>query len=219
MEVEQLAISKKKAEEEYLTYKEELRLSKTQFNEDMKVIYAHMRHGGKVIDVWESMKLAGLNKDGDPKLAIVRADSPKVRFARRIGNRYITINGQSNYKDIVNEGGTFFFQKKNGRWSPYWESDIKIPTGFFPEWPKKEDGQYIGRQVETVTPIIPARLMNPLRSHKLENYHILWEVDEWKLVPPKDPMLLKKVTPNMFLILAHWDLSPLERAVIRGRII
>jgi hypothetical protein len=218
MEVEQLAISKKKAEEEYQTYKEELRLSKTQFNEDMRVIYAHMRHGGKVIDVWESMKLAGLNKDGDPKLAIVRANSPKVRFERRINSRYATLNGQTGYLDLISEGGAFYLQKTNGRWSPNWELDVKIPKDFCPDWTKKQDGQYIRRAVETVTPIIPARLMNPLRSHKLENYHILWEVDEWKLVPPKDPMLLKKVTPNMFLILAHWDLSPLERAVIRGRI-
>jgi hypothetical protein len=218
MEIEQLAISKQKAEKEYQTYKEELQLSKTQFNLDMKALYAHMRHGGKVIDVWESMKLAGLNKDGDPRLAIVRADSSKVRFQRRINQRYTTLNGQTGYLDLINEGGAFYFQKKNGKWSPNWEIDVKIPNGFFPEWPKKQDGQYIKRQVETVTPIIPARLMNPLRSHKLKNYYILWEVDEWKLIPPKDPMLLKKVTPNMFLILAHWDLSPLERAVIRGRI-
>jgi len=31
-------------------------------------------------------------------------------------------------------------------------------------------------------------------------------------------MLLRKLTPNMFVVLASWDLTPLERAVIKGRL-
>jgi hypothetical protein len=205
MEVEQLAIPKKKAEQEYDTYKQEIRYAKTQFNKDMLSLYAHMKHGGKVIDLWEAMKLAGLNKDGDPKLAITNADSPKVRFTKEW--RYQ--NGVE-----VSDGGTFrplgysYRTRENHK--------IVIPKEFFPDWPKDAKGNIVRREIETITPIVPAKILNPLRSHKLENYHILWEVEDWKLVP-KDPMLLKRITPNMFCVLATWDLTKLERAVIRGR--
>jgi hypothetical protein len=216
MEVEQLAIPKKRASEEYEAYKKELQYSKTQFNKDMLSLYAHMKHGGKVIDLWEGMKLAGLNKDGDPKLAICRADSPRVQFYRKFRQAWIN----NNYVDAESDGGIFksMHRQTNGHHT-YFEDDVKIPKGFFPVWSKDaQTNKFIHRDVETITPIIPAKILNPLRSHKIENYHILWEVDEWKPIPPRDPILLKRITPNMFLVLATWDLTELERAVIRGRL-
>jgi len=45
------------------------------------------------------------------------------------------------------------------------------------------------------------------------------EVEKWKPLPPKDPILLKRLTPNLFGVLATWDLTNLERAIIRGRIL
>lgn len=209
MEVELLTIPKRKAASEYKAYKEELQRTKTQLNRDMLALYAHMRHGGKVIDVWEAMKIAGLNDVDDPKLAIVRADSKRVRFERCFD--WVHDNVSSRY---VSNGGIFYrFSDKK---APL--KDVEIPKSFFPEWIKNKNDSSIRRTVETVVPIIPARIMNPLRSHKLENYHILWEVEKWELVPPIDPILLKRITPNMSLVLATWNLSKLERAVIRGRI-
>jgi hypothetical protein len=207
LKVEQIAIPKKKAEQEYEAYKQELRYGKTQFNKDMLSLYAHMKHGGKVIDLWEAMKLAGLNKDGDPKLAITNADSPKVRFTKEYTwqNNVTVANG-----GIFRPIGYSYNRRENYK--------IVIPKEFFPEWPKDAKGSIIRQQVETITPTVPAKILNPLRSHKLENYHILWEVEDWKLIP-KDPMLLKRITPNMFCVLATWDLTELERAVIRGRMI
>jgi hypothetical protein len=158
------------------------------------------------------MKLAGLNQDGDPKLAIVRADSKKVQFRKK----WNWLNYRDNTK--TSEGGVFYrFRNEGNRWDSLRE-DVSISKEFFPKWQTDARGSVVHEKVETITPIIPAKIMNPLRSHKLKNYHILWEVEEWKPVPPKDPMLLKRITPNMFLVLATWDLTPLERAVIRGRI-
>lgn len=212
MEVEQLAIPKKKAMEEYEAYKKELQYVKTTFNKDMLSLYAHMKHGGKVIDLWEAMKLAGLNKDGDPRLAIVRADSKKVQFEKK----WTWLNWDT--RSITSNGGVYCrFRNEASRWDSLRE-DVKIPKGFFPEWQIDDKKNVIHEKIETSTPIVPAKIMNPLRSHKFESYHILWEVDEWKPVPPRDPMLLKRITPNMFLVLATWDLTELERAVIRGRI-
>ena len=214
MEVEQLAVPKKKAQEQYEAYKQELRYAKSQFNRDMLGLYAHMKHGGKVIDLWEAMKLASLNEQGDPKLAVCRADSPKCQFIRKFRNAWIN----NNWSIAESDGGVFrsMHRQSNGHHT-YFEDDVKIPKGFFPDWKDAQTNKFVERTVETITPIIPAKILNPLRSHKLQNYHILWEVEDWKLVP-KDPMLLKRITPNMFLVLATWNLSKLEQAVIRGRL-
>jgi len=207
MNVEVLALSKEKAKEEYEAWKQLVRESRVQYAKDFLSLYAHMKHGGKVVDVWEAMKTAGLNEDGDPRLAIVRADSKHVRFHK-------TTEWENDKKLPV---GEFYRYDNNGKRWREWKLDVKIPKGYFPEWKRDKNGWIERERIETSAPIIPARIMNALRSHNLANYHILWEVEKWNAVP-KDPILLKRVTPNMFLVLATWNLTKLERAVIRGRI-
>jgi hypothetical protein len=210
MNVEVLALSKEKAKEEYEAWKQLVRESRVQYAKDFLSLYAHMKHGGKVVDVWEAMKTAGLNEDGDPRLAIVRADSERVLFEK--GCRWI--NGS-----YVSDGGIFYRENADARRSyNRWKEDVRIPREFFPEWRKNEKGQIDRTSITALTPLIPARILNCLRSHNLANYHMLWEVEKWELAPPKDPILLKRVTSNMFLVLATWNLTKLERAVIRGRI-
>jgi hypothetical protein len=51
----------------------------------------------------------------------------------------------------------------------------------------------------------------------LRNYHILWEPD-WELQPPPpDPFLLKRVSHDLYAIVAQWDLSPIELQVLGRR--
>lgn len=67
-----------------------------------------------------------------------------------------------------------------------------------------------------VPPVPPA--LRP--SHHLRNYHILWEA-EWAFNtpprPPGDPALLKRIAGDLFVVLAVWDLTPLEKAVLSAR--
>jgi len=51
----------------------------------------------------------------------------------------------------------------------------------------------------------------------LTGYHILFEA-VWEPTPPVDPILLKHIAGPFFVALAQWDLSPLERAVLRARL-
>lgn len=71
-------------------------------------------------------------------------------------------------------------------------------------------GEY-ANGVATV-PLIPLP-QRPKAS--LENYHILWEAD-WKEVP-RDPLLLRKLKGDLWLVLAAWDLTEVERAVLAQR--
>jgi hypothetical protein len=67
---------------------------------------------------------------------------------------------------------------------------------------------------ETLVPIVPPQLRP---KHKIENYHTLWEVESWTLVPPRDPMLLRHLGGYLYAVLAVWDLTDLERAVLGTR--
>lgn len=62
-------------------------------------------------------------------------------------------------------------------------------------------------------PVIPPHLRP---SAGLHNYTILWEA-EWSLTAPKDPALLKHVGGDLYAVLAVWDLTEIERAVLAGR--
>lgn len=44
---------------------------------------------------------------------------------------------------------------------------------------------------------------------------ILWEVDRWIPEPPRDPFLLKHIGAGLYAILAAWELTEIERAVMR----
>ncbi|WP_417382176.1 hypothetical protein [Gimesia sp.] len=44
-------------------------------------------------------------------------------------------------------------------------------------------------------------------------YALPWET-EWETISV-DPMLLKHLGKSLYVVLAHWDLTPLEQAVLR----
>lgn len=66
---------------------------------------------------------------------------------------------------------------------------------------------------QAVVPLIPVHL-RPKRG--LPNYHILWEAD-WKAVP-KDPYLLRRIGGDLWLVVAAWDLTDVERAAMATRL-
>lgn len=49
----------------------------------------------------------------------------------------------------------------------------------------------------------------------LSKYHLLWEA-EWTPIPPRDPMLLKRIGKDAWVVLAAWDLTDVEINVLRA---
>lgn len=157
----------------------------------------YLSQGKQIIDINASMKAAGVNDKGWPKLAICKASMIKVFFEWewRTGGRFF-----ERYRPV----GDHWDRERN---------QFKLP---FSAWglkgnPRNESSS----SVSTVVPKVPARFMP---KNGLEKYHILWEVEEWTPEPPKDPMLLKQIrgSKNLYAVLAVWDLTKLERAVLRG---
>jgi len=73
-----------------------------------------------------------------------------------------------------------------------------------------------GREVNgrAMVPSIPPSLRPP---HSFASYYILWEA-VWEPIAPRDPMLLRPLGNNLYAVVAVWDLTDLERAVLNARI-
>ncbi|WP_339684167.1 hypothetical protein [Gimesia maris] len=52
-----------------------------------------------------------------------------------------------------------------------------------------------------------------LPAGNLSNYYILWKA-EWETIPV-DHMLLNHLGKSLNVVLAQWDLTPLEQAILR----
>lgn len=190
MDIQEFAMAKNEAREQWKNYVKGCKENKDQFLLDMKSVYNQLKSGRKVIDILTVFERAGINELYQPKLAISKA----------------------NYKEVVceySEDGNVYF-KKDDSWRTH--SDIKI---IFPKLPKEILGQReYSKKFKTIVPGIPAQLKP---KGNLKSYWILWEVEKWEKIPPKDPYLLKRLTKNMFVVLAGRNLTELERAVLRGR--
>ena len=202
MQVEQLEVMSLDRETATEKWKECLQAEKTSSEahiRDLKKAYYELSKGHKILDFFETVKKLPLNKDGDPSVAIAPANRKTCLF----------------HKD---RNGAGSYGVRNGRgWKARNHWEVILPGHTFPDWPTQgsESWNIIRNNIETSVPIVPAQY---LPKTSLGNRFILWEVDKWVLAAPKDPLLLRRITANLFAIEAKWNLSRLERAIIRGRL-
>ena len=88
---------------------------------------------------------------------------------------------------------------------------VRFPPGTCPVIPAG-GGRF--PQCRAVVPTIPPRLRPPAALH---NYHVLFEA-AWEDVSG-DPLLLRHLAGDLYAVLAVWGLTPLEQAVLRGRLV
>lgn len=195
METQTLKLDRKEALALYRDYKKHQHYSQP-IDKEIQRTYQLISQGRVVIQALESIKTAGLNAQNLPHLAIARAD---VKMC--------------NFRGGFSTGGATMWDAKYGTWPPRtmsFDRAFRFPNGTF------DIQKLTGRDThEAIVPMIPVHL-RPKRA--LENYHILWEA-EWSKKIPVDPMLLRRIgKADMWLVVAAWDLTPIERAAMAGRL-
>lgn len=188
MEVAKIEMTKAEARELYREYKKHQHYSEP-IDWELQRTYQLLAQGRLIIQALESIKRAGLDATGHPKLAIARADQ-KAAFCTmwRDGSCRFTTDG----------------------WSRSASKSIEFPSGSFRNVP----GNGI-TNARAALPLIPIKL-RPRRG--LANYHVLWEA-EWTPVPVRDPYLLRRIGKgDLWLVVAAWDLTEVERAALSTRI-
>lgn len=164
--------------------------------------YKALKQGKQLIRLTETITAGGVDDLGRPRLAIARADETFVRFRRE-------------------RDGSVVFAISVQRWGrgDAWAADrlFNLPADTLPRTSLNDGQPYDdGRRWRADMPIIPPRLRP---AHKLTGYHVLWEA-EWRrnrVRAAHDPALLKRIGGDLFAVLAVWDLTDLERAVLEMR--
>jgi|SRR5215471_5301013 len=214
MESAQLVtLPKEEALEKFNQYKAALRVSRSQHDRMMKAVYGALSEGLGVINPRQAILKAGFADDVNlhPRLAICRADQSIVYFHRQ------------HWSDeaFFSSYPSRFITRAN-RKAQQERHQFHFPPGQLPRL-----SNYQGRTqahplyesyVKATVPIVPPAHRPLFRD--LGDYSILWEVDKWEAlprppVPPGDPMLLRPLAhTGLYAVMAHWDLSEVERMVL-----
>jgi len=147
-------------------------------------------------------------RDGAPVTGYVEFRVPVLAIARADA-QFVWTRG-------INKEGAVTFQSVR---QPHHRERARIramAAGTFPAGGPGEQWGGWGPRICAMAPVIPAALRP---THRLENYHLLWQA-EWAIdhsIPPGDPALLKHIGGDLYAVLAVWDLTPIEQAVLAGR--
>lgn len=177
--------------------------------------YKAIAKGQQVIDLAKTIGTAGLQEDTlYPRLAICIADATKCKVTLR-----------------TDGGATFCDAGDKYRWRAVPKSRrVELPMGTLPlferkwrtdnnTWQRYRPGGILERpswanEAFALVPIVPPHL-HPRAA--LARYHIIWDA-VWTAAPPVDPLLVRHLAGSLYAVVAHWDLTPLEQAVLRGRL-
>jgi hypothetical protein len=193
MQTETIKLDPETARDLWRQYKKHQHYSEP-IDREIQRAYQLIAQGRLVIRAIESIKVAGLNDEGLPKLAIARADAESCFFSPVDGGGEFTIGNRFSRRSNEAFGKTF-----------------DIPAGSWLDASNKRKRW----RYEAILPIIPIHL-RPKRG--LQNYHVLWEA-EWRRRVPVDPMLLRRIgRADMWLVVAAWELTEVERAALDHRI-
>lgn len=186
----------------YRKYKEHVAYSQP-IDWEIQRTYNLLSKGKMVIRAIESIKQAGLNREFLPRLAIAPATA-KACHIRRSKDGSL----------IMDPTGGFWHERKNQL--RFREETFVFPAESFPmnKWGNPPQ-RSTNSDHKAILPIIPIHL-RPKRG--LANYHVLWEAD-WKRMPPVDPYLLRRIgKADLWLVVAAWELTEVERAALSTRI-
>jgi hypothetical protein len=179
-------------------YREQLKVQRTDQDERIAAGYRVLARGLPIIKLSESIERGGYFDNGLPKIAVARADSQDC---------WVHTEGP------WNGTGTFIYSSENPGWRPHNRGalvnsvTVRVSVSNMPDASTRRKWN-----AHTIMPIIPPKHRPKLR--RLRGFHLLWEVEEWELVPPKDPALLRWIGGDLWAVVAEWDLTELERAVL-----
>lgn len=182
-------------------YQDAVRIEHRAIDQRLAAGYRALAKGLPVLKLSESITAGGWFDNGLPRIAVVRADAQRCN---------VRLEGWRNR-------GTRTLVFSDGDWADnrgalVGEHTVRVAV------PKGPEQETKWRGITTV-PLIPPK-HRPRDRHKgggykpLHNYHLLWEVEEWTLIPPRDPALLKHIGGDLWAVVAVWDLTELERAVL-----
>jgi hypothetical protein len=198
MNLTTLEIPRDEAKARLDEYQALLEVERTAEDEAIAAGYRAASRGLPVVLLSQVFERGGWFDNGLPRLAIARADATTVR---------VEIEGLWGSGDL----GLVFLDNDRAvnRGALVGKHTVRVRV------PRGEHNGSSRRGGRTTVPLVPPR-HRPRRS-RVRGFHILWEVEAWDPTPPRDPALLRHIRGDLWAVMATWDLSDLERAVLSQR--
>jgi hypothetical protein len=195
--LQSLEIDKDEAREKLAEYEKVLGAERTAEDAAIAAGYRAAARGLPVISLSRTVAAGGFHASGLPRIAVLGAQARQC-FARWDGDSLVfadTDDWRANRGALVNA------------------HSVRVPLAK-EEQPASPARRWMARG-SSMVPLIPPQFRPSPR--RLRHCHILWEVDEWTPVPPRDPALLRRIRGDLWAVLAVWDLTELERMVLSQR--
>lgn len=229
MQLPTLSLTREEARGHAATYRKARRDGHSWTHEDQRMLQAYVAisRGEPVVDLHRAIALGGTldmeyewpTRDGFdrraaqlPAIAVARADRRFVWTSGvdRAGDLHMRSQMRphhANTRDLLNFPQVF--ERDDTRSLDRRSRDAIEWRGTYAAW-------------RAMVPPPPVHL-RPLNRRgepaDLGEYFTLWEA-EWAIdrtVPPGDPALLKHLGGTLYRVIATWDLTPVEQAVLAGR--
>jgi hypothetical protein len=197
METVSVKMPPSEARDLYRKYKQHLHHSERIDHECLRA-YQLLAQGRLLIKALESIKAAGLNAEGLPRLAIAPMNATTCD-CRVYASGAAVFDGR---KEKGYRGGDDTREWLTQR------AYFRFPRGSFAAT----------REIWRATALVPGVPVHLRPARGQANYHILWEA-EWTRIAPRDPYLLRRIGKgDLWVICAMWNLTEVERAALSTRL-
>jgi len=177
-------------------YEGVVRAERSAEDEAIAAGYRAAARGLPVIQLSQVIAAGGFFDDGLPRLAVARADARQC---------FVHIMGWGEGRSVLVYSDE---RQADNRGALVGRHTVRVavpPPTHRRRW-----------RAHTVVPLVPPR--HRPRPNRLARCHLLWEVDSWTPAPPVDPALIRHIRGDLWAVLAVWDLTELERAVLAQRL-
>jgi len=195
MDLSTITIDPNEARKAVVAYRRALQNARSTraHEEDAAILrgYREIAAGHPIISLRDVMHAGGEFTNKLPKLAISRADEPRISVRRRAD-------------------GSVTFGRNIGQGAHGGRGIVTLPAGTLSRDTRPASWQRFPVDGHAIVPIIPPQLRP---EADLVRYWVLFEA-EWTVQAPRDPALLRNLGGGLYAVLATWDLTELERAVL-----
>lgn len=191
MNVGTLAVTQQQAHEAVVHYRRAVKLRHDAEYAAILRGYNQVLKGRKLIELSKVIAAGGADELHRPRIAVMRADQKLCNV------------------EVRHNGAVRFYARERVMRR---DLSLSFPRDTVPSWIDKGGRDAWRIQACAIMPLIPPQHM-PVT--KLAGHHILFEAN-WT-EPPVDPALIKHLGGDLWAVLAMWDLTDLERAVLSGR--
>lgn len=227
MEVPTMTIDREEARKRVQEFTAKRRRNLTEMDRALMRGFQAASEGLALVDVNEAVRTGGVFEEtGLPKIALSRPDQ-KVCF-HKFNREYpdgrsaiwgCTFQAFEDTDDAVWKAfrATFSDDSKLSPWDEAARVNLRveIPGGTMPEPPAAvlRSRKRLWATARTLVPEVPIQYRP---NGDAENYLVLWEVKEWQLRAPADPLLLESIAHPVYVVVAQWDLTELEQKLLEA---